>query len=133
MAPPGRRNITISPAESGLSPFQDNAAAIYTIANTGAMLLIEQELSTLNAALVVESVVRRLYPWRTKADSSEFTGPYNRRAAAARAVSLTDARETSYWICSSLLTAECSTIELPGNSEYWLPSCSKLNRWQFAP
>ncbi len=28
---------------------------------------------------------------------------------------LTDARETSYWICSSLLTAECSTIELPGN------------------
>jgi hypothetical protein len=27
---------------------------------------------------------------------------------------LTDARETSYWILSSLLTAECSTIELPG-------------------
>src|SRR5215469_4926865 len=28
---------------------------------------------------------------------------------------LTEARETSYWILSSLLTAECSTIELPGN------------------
>jgi hypothetical protein len=28
---------------------------------------------------------------------------------------LTDVRETSYWILSSLLTAECSTIELPGN------------------
>src|SRR5437667_10397663 len=28
---------------------------------------------------------------------------------------LTDARETSYWILSSLLTAECSTVELPGN------------------
>ena len=28
---------------------------------------------------------------------------------------LTDARETSYWIRSSLLTAECSTVELPGN------------------
>jgi len=28
---------------------------------------------------------------------------------------LTDARETSYGICSSLLTAECSTVELPGN------------------
>src|SRR5690349_24203124 len=26
---------------------------------------------------------------------------------------LTDARETSYGICSSLLTAECSTFELP--------------------
>ena len=29
---------------------------------------------------------------------------------------LTDARETSYWISSSLLTAERSTVELPGNS-----------------
>ena len=28
---------------------------------------------------------------------------------------LTDARETSYRIFSSLLTAECSTVELPGN------------------
>jgi len=27
---------------------------------------------------------------------------------------LNDARETSYWIRSSLLTAECSTVELPG-------------------
>ena len=30
---------------------------------------------------------------------------------------LTDARETSYVILSSLLTAECSTIELPGNAQ----------------
>jgi hypothetical protein len=29
---------------------------------------------------------------------------------------LTDARETSYWIRSSLLTAERSTVELPGTS-----------------
>jgi hypothetical protein len=28
---------------------------------------------------------------------------------------LTDAGETSYGIFSSLLTAECSTVELPGN------------------
>jgi len=28
---------------------------------------------------------------------------------------LTDARKTSYLILSSLLTAECSTVELPGN------------------
>jgi hypothetical protein len=28
---------------------------------------------------------------------------------------LTDARETSYVIFSSLLTAECCTVELPGN------------------
>ena len=27
---------------------------------------------------------------------------------------LTDARKTSYAICNSLLTAECSTVELPG-------------------
>src|SRR6266403_6225686 len=30
---------------------------------------------------------------------------------------LTDARETSYWILSSRLTAECSTVELPGNAQ----------------
>ena len=30
---------------------------------------------------------------------------------------LTDARETSYVILSSLLTAECSTVELPGNGQ----------------
>src|SRR5437763_14409381 len=28
---------------------------------------------------------------------------------------LTNAREKSYWTLSSLLTAECSTVELPGN------------------
>ena len=30
---------------------------------------------------------------------------------------LTDARETSYEIFSPLLTAECSTVELPGNAQ----------------
>jgi hypothetical protein len=31
---------------------------------------------------------------------------------------LTDARETSYVILSSLLTAECSTVELPGKAQH---------------
>ncbi len=86
MARPGRRNFTISPAGSGPSPFQDNAAAIYTIANTGAMLLIGQERSTLNAALAVESRCEAIVPVATKADASRVSGPYNRRAGAARAV-----------------------------------------------
>jgi len=47
---PVGENVTVSPAGSGLSPFQDNAATIHTIANTGAMLLIEQERTTQNAA-----------------------------------------------------------------------------------
>jgi hypothetical protein len=33
---------------------------------------------------------------------------------------LTDARETSYWILIPLLTAECSTVELPGNIFHFL-------------
>jgi hypothetical protein len=36
---------TFSPAGSSLYPFQDNAATIYTIANTGAMLHCGQERS----------------------------------------------------------------------------------------
>jgi hypothetical protein len=36
---PVGETYTISPAGSGLYPFQDNAATIYTIANTGAKLL----------------------------------------------------------------------------------------------
>jgi hypothetical protein len=36
---PVSENYSISPAGSGLDPFQDNAATIVTIANTGAMLL----------------------------------------------------------------------------------------------
>src|SRR6266700_2124732 len=39
MARPGRRIFTNSPAGSGF-PFQDNTATIYTIANTGAMLIL---------------------------------------------------------------------------------------------
>jgi hypothetical protein len=56
------------------------------IANTGAMLLIGQERSTLNAALAVESRCEAIVPVATKADSSRVSGPYNRRAGAARAV-----------------------------------------------
>jgi len=44
MARPGRRISTNSPAGSGF-PFQDNTATIYTIANTGAMLILGQERS----------------------------------------------------------------------------------------
>jgi hypothetical protein len=36
---PVSETYTISPAGSGLYPFQDNAATIVTIANTGATLL----------------------------------------------------------------------------------------------
>ena len=52
---PVGETYTISPAGSGLYPFQDNAATIYTIANTGAMLVLGQERSRDNAALAVES------------------------------------------------------------------------------
>ena len=72
MARPGRRNFTISPAGSGPSPFQDNAAAIYTIANTGAMLLIGQERSTLNAALAAESRCEAIVPVRPRLTLVEF-------------------------------------------------------------
>ena len=36
---------SVSPSRSGRSPFQDNAATIYTIANTGAMLSVGQKRS----------------------------------------------------------------------------------------
>ena len=85
MARPGRRNFTISPAGSGLSPFQDKAATIYTIANTGAMLIFGQERATLNAALAVESRCDPIVPVATNANSSRVSGPYNRRAGAAPA------------------------------------------------
>jgi hypothetical protein len=39
---PVGETYSVSPAGSGRSPFQDNAATIYTIANTGAMLSIGQ-------------------------------------------------------------------------------------------
>jgi hypothetical protein len=41
---------------------------------------------------------------------------------------LTDTRETSYVILSSLLTAECSTVELPGIRMTISSNCSKLRR-----
>jgi len=42
--------------------------------------------STLNAALAVESRCEAIVPVATKADSSRVSGPYNRRAGAARAI-----------------------------------------------
>ena len=44
--------------------------------------------------------------WGTSGDKKRYLGMVPRL--------LTDARETSYWIFRSLLTAECSTVELPG-------------------
>jgi hypothetical protein len=43
----------------------------------------------------------------------DILGTRKRGLGMARKL-LIDARETSYWIQSPLLTAECSTIELPG-------------------
>jgi hypothetical protein len=51
---PVSETYSISPAGSGPYPFQDNAATIYTIANTGAMLLFGQKRSRVNAALTAE-------------------------------------------------------------------------------
>src|SRR6266550_1880927 len=48
---PVSETYSISPAGSGPHPFQDNAATIYTIANTGAMLLFGQDCSIENTAL----------------------------------------------------------------------------------
>jgi len=95
VARPGRRNFTISPAGSGLSPFQDKAATIYTIANTGAMLLVGQERSRENAALAVESRCEPIVLVVTQADPIRVSGPYNRRAGAAGAVSQLQRRSGS--------------------------------------
>jgi signal transduction histidine kinase len=51
---PVSETYSISPAGSAPYPFQDNAATIYTIANTGAMLLFGQKRSRVNAALTAE-------------------------------------------------------------------------------
>ena len=91
MARPGRRNFTISPAGSGSSPFQDNAAAIYTIANTGAMLLIGQERSKLNAALAAESRCEAIVPVRPRLTLVEFQALTT--AARGRHVLLTEMLE----------------------------------------
>jgi len=54
--------------------------------------------------------------WETDGSNvGDILGTRNRCLGMVRKL-LTDARETSYWILSSLLTAECSTIELPGSS-----------------
>ena len=54
MARPGWRNLLTLPSGSGRSPFQDNAATIYTIARTGAMLQVGQNRSKEIAALAAE-------------------------------------------------------------------------------
>jgi hypothetical protein len=51
---PVSETYSISPAGSGNYPFHDNTATIYTIANTGAMLLFGQERSRVNTALTAE-------------------------------------------------------------------------------
>jgi hypothetical protein len=84
-ARPGRRNLTNSPAGSGLSPFQGKVATIDTIANTGAMLLIGQERSRDSAALAVESRCNPIVLKVTKAaDSRRVSGSYNRRDRGGR-------------------------------------------------
>jgi DNA-binding transcriptional MerR regulator len=45
------QRVLLSPAGSGLYPFQDNAATIYTIANAGATLIVGQERSRDKTAL----------------------------------------------------------------------------------
>jgi len=49
---PVGESYTISPSGSGLFPFRENAATIYTIASTGAMLKFGQKRSREYAALV---------------------------------------------------------------------------------
>jgi hypothetical protein len=51
---PVGETYTISPAGSGLYPFQGKAATIYTIANSGAMLMVGQERSKEKTALAAE-------------------------------------------------------------------------------
>jgi hypothetical protein len=51
---PVGETYSVSPAGSGRSPFQDNAATIYTIANTGAMLRVGQKRSKEIVALAAE-------------------------------------------------------------------------------
>jgi hypothetical protein len=60
-------------------------STIYTIANTGAMLLIGQERSRDSAALVVESCCDPIVTVVTKAaDSRRVSGSYNRRERGGR-------------------------------------------------
>ncbi len=73
---------TFSPAGSGLSPFQDNAATIFTIANTGAMLSIGQERARLKTALAVESSCASDFI----SASSRVSDPYNHPNGVARAL-----------------------------------------------
>jgi hypothetical protein len=54
VARPGWRNLPNLPIGVGCSPFQGNAATIYTIANTGAMLRVGQKRSKEIAALAAE-------------------------------------------------------------------------------
>ena len=51
---PVSETYSVSPSGSGRSPFQDNAATIYTIANTGAMLRVGQKRSKESVALAAE-------------------------------------------------------------------------------
>ena len=51
---PVGETYSLSPAGSDRSPFQDNAATIYTITHTGTMLKVGQKRSKEIAALAAE-------------------------------------------------------------------------------
>jgi hypothetical protein len=77
---PVGETYTISPAGSGLFPFQEEAATIYIIASTGATLKFGQKRSKEIAALAAEPVVQeilicfsQLPPSRNVTDRFRFT------------------------------------------------------------
>ncbi len=78
------------------------------------VLLIGAEPET-GLRLVPIGYVEYVVAWKTDGSNvGDILGTRNRCLGMVRKL-LTDARETSYWILSSRLTAECSTVELPGN------------------
>jgi hypothetical protein len=58
---PVGETYSLSPAGSGHILFQDNAATIYTIANTGAMLTVGQECSKGNNGLSCRALLCRRF------------------------------------------------------------------------
>lgn len=62
LARPGRRNLHSLSSGVGPFPLQDNAATIFTIANTGAMLMFGQERSREYAALTAEPDCTQILP-----------------------------------------------------------------------
>src|ERR1700751_261433 len=85
---PVGKTYSVSPSGSGRSPFQDTAATIYTIANTGAMLSVGQKRSKEIAAFAAGPVVTeiltsqrpRLYP---PSNADRVSGSHNHPSGAA--------------------------------------------------